>query len=402
MAARPLTEWSPATAAASTASTACPTTGRIDAHRLSPPRFCNAFNASLCERHFTPRGLCQWDPITGCTTSSACRTRVTAPTGRSYVFFKFHKVGSSTVGGTMRMAIIGSTGNTFASCLRHSKLREKTEVERERYKYCILCAKHDNSLVLLPYFRQPSVLGASSHKRLAALFASSSAAAKTLDEYCPMRASIGNELRTGTVIRRPVDRVISKYYFLRTYCHEKAQRTGKAGCAALELDLIPWLYAGQAGTDLGGLVRGSDWKVSYEVLGYLGDGNYTQRSLERAQATLDAIDVVGITERMDESMVLFSERWKLPLDHVTQSYVSLLVNPTKKPVNASTRALVAAHPAVARETELYEYALARFSREIARVPERERKVAQVKAAALACSLNASCVQGGVPQSKDDE
>lgn len=150
-------------------------------------------------------------------------------------------------------------------------------------------------------------------------FASSPAAAKTLDEACPMRASMGNVLRTGTVIRRPVDRVISKYYFLRTYCQEKAARMGKAGCAALELDLLPWLYAGADGTDLGGLVRGSDWKASHEILGYLGDGNHSEASLEVAKHTLDAIDVVGITERMDETMVLFSEHWRLPLHAVQQS-----------------------------------------------------------------------------------
>jgi hypothetical protein len=43
-------------------------------------------------------------------------------------------------------------------------------------------------------------------------------------------------------------------------------------------------------------------------------------------------------------------------------------------------------------------ALARFERDIAAVPKRAAKVAQVKAAALACSLNASCTQGGVPSS----
>ena len=193
-----------------------------------------------------------------------------------------------------------------------------------------------------------------------------------------------------------------RYYFLRTYCQEKALRLGKSGCAALELDLVPWLYAGHDGTDLGGLVRGSDWKVSYEVLGYLGDGNHTAASLSSAKRTLDGMDVVGITERMDETMVLFSERWELPLAHVQQSYVSLLINPTKRPVNASVRQLVAAHPGVQRETELYEYALARFNRDLAAVRDRQAKVAQIKAAALACSLNASCTQGGVPSAPEDD
>ena len=187
----------------------CSVEGRIDAHRLSPPRFCNAFNeSSACSHHFTPRGLCEWSG-SRCITSTACTRRASAASGTSYVFFKFHKVGSSTVGGTLRLALIAATSNPFASCLRHSTLREKTDVERARYTYCSLCAKHDNSLPLLPLFRQPSVLDAPPEKRLRALFAGVHAA-KVLDEHCPMRESIGNVLRTGTVIRRPVDRVISK------------------------------------------------------------------------------------------------------------------------------------------------------------------------------------------------
>ena len=89
-------------------------------------------------------------------------------------------------------------------------------IDRPTLADCSLCAKHDNSLLLLPFFRQPAVLSAPPSKRLSALFASSPHAAKALDEHCPMRASMGNALRTGTVIRRPVDRVISKYFFLRT------------------------------------------------------------------------------------------------------------------------------------------------------------------------------------------
>ena len=73
----------------------CSTSGRIDAHRLSPPRFCNAFNNSrACMRHFTPRGLCEWEG-SACVTSTKCRQRASAPTGTSFVFFKFHKVNSA-------------------------------------------------------------------------------------------------------------------------------------------------------------------------------------------------------------------------------------------------------------------------------------------------------------------
>ena len=119
----------------------CSTEGRIDAHRLSPPRYCNAFaDAADCERHFTPRGLCKWGG-TACSSATQCAHRISSPTGSSYIFFKFHKVGSSTVGGTVRMALLSATGNVFSSCLRVSKLRNKTEVERARYAHCSLCAR---------------------------------------------------------------------------------------------------------------------------------------------------------------------------------------------------------------------------------------------------------------------
>lgn len=100
---------------------------------------------------------------------------------------------------------------------------------------------------------------------------------------------------------------------------------------------------------------------------------------------------------MDETMVLYSERWRLPLDAIRQSYVSLLINPTKKPVNASVRAAIAAHPGVARETELYEYAVRKFDRDMARVHNREAKVASIRAAAFACSLQGNC-SGTAPAS----
>ncbi len=385
----------------------CETAGRTDAHRLNPPRFCNAFNESgACLRHFTPRGLCEWDAAKGlCVTSTTCSRRISSPTGTSYFFFKFHKVGSSTVGGTLRLALISATGNVFASCLRVAKLRNKTEVERARYHLCSLCAKHDNSLPLLPFFRTPAVLAATPERRLHALFSRPDAAA-VLDDRCPQRASMHNVLRTGTIFRRPVDRIISKYYFLRTYCEDKMRRLGRQSCVALDLDLVPWLYSGLHGDDghvstaARTVVGEADWQATHEILAYLGDFNSTETSLRRAQRTIDAIDVVGITERMEETMVLFSERWQLPLEAVRQSYVSLLVNPSKRPVNQSQRAAIEAHPAVRMETRLYEYALRKFEREVQTVEGLTAKVASIRKAAYACTLQGGCSVVHMPD--DDE
>lgn len=89
--ARSAIQSSAAIAAFSFGGVECSTSGRVDAHRLSPPRFCNAFNTTrACIRHFTPRGLCEWEG-TACVTSTKCRQRASAPTGTSFLFFKFHK-----------------------------------------------------------------------------------------------------------------------------------------------------------------------------------------------------------------------------------------------------------------------------------------------------------------------
>jgi hypothetical protein len=362
----------------------CSTSGLVDAHRLSPPRYCNHFGRAECERYFTPRGVCVWSTRGGgaCVSDSACTQRIRSPTGTSYIFFKFHKVGSSTVSGTLHRALIATSGNVYCSCLSVSKLKNKTAAERARYTLCSLCSKHDNSLPLLPFFREPAILSLSPAHRLSALFDNPSAAA-VLDRTCPQRASRGNVLRTGTVFRLPIDRLISKYFFLRTYCQEVAAREGATSCAAIELDLLPWVFHSAKKTAVGAMVGASGWKATHEVLAHLGDGDSTERSLERAKRTVDAMDVVGITERMDETIVLFSERWQLPLSQLRQAYVSLLVNPTKKPVNESVRAAIGAHAGVARETQLYEYAARRFERDMSKVPDRLAKVASVHAAYLA-------------------
>ena len=106
------------------------------------------------------------------------------------------------------------------------------------------------------------------------------------------------------------------------------------------------------------------------------------------------MDVVGITERMDETVVLFSEAWALPLGAMRSAYTSLLQNPTKRPLNESALALIRAHPGVAREAQLYEHALHRFERAVRAVPQLEAKLAFLRAdGAVTCGLNrADCAR----------
>ena len=127
-----------------------------------------------------------------------------------------------------------------------------------------------------------------------------------------------------------------------------------------------------------------------QVLGHLGDREANAASLAQAKATLDAIDVIGITEHMEASLVLFSKVWKLPLAAVGRSYTSLLTTPTPHPVNQTEREVIARHPAVVVEQQLYEYALARFTRDVAAIDDLDAQIAFLKSRAVRCTIARAC------------
>ena len=217
--------------------------------------------------------------------------------------------------------------------------------------------------------------------QLAAMFATTSGAA-VMDSTCPFRPLMRNRLYTGTVIRKPIDRVISKYFFTRTYC-VRARKLGLRGCSAIELDIVRWLFADPVALKERKLLHTPPWAISHEALGYLGSGRATSASsLKEAERAINALTVVGITERMDETMVLFSEGWRLPLPVVHAAYSSRLQNPNKMPINKSTRAAILAHPGVALETRLYRHACRRFERDVATVPQMAFKLAFLRSGGL--------------------
>lgn len=198
----------------------CNLSSLIPAEALAEPRYaCSDFHSrDACSTHIVPSGACEWiDAGTQwqCASRRACRTPPPRrPSGTSYLFFKFHKVGGSTVSRTLQTAMSLIVGSPYVSCLEHSEANNKTAEAKARYEFCRMCTHHDSTLPLLPTFK--AVLSASRETKLTMMFAEPSGAA-AMDMFCPMRPSVGNVLLTGTMIRRPVDRVISKYFFLRTY-----------------------------------------------------------------------------------------------------------------------------------------------------------------------------------------
>lgn len=289
-----------------------------------------------------------------------------------YLFFKTHKVGGTTLTHTLLNALVMQSGNPNVSC----DFTPSTE--------CYFCGQHKSSLPTLSVFKQPDVLAANASYKMAAMRSKPEYAAR-VEAYCPMRG-IG-DLYTAAVIRNPVERVISKYYFSPTWCDARAALGGYAQCDASALNITDWLYASQvylAKRNLFGLSR---WEISHEVLGHMGAPELSARSLDAAKRTFDAMAVVCITERMDECVVLLSEKWHLPLRFMRDAYVSCLRNPNKANVSARTRSNISVHPGVALETELYQYAAARFGADIVSVPNLAQKLSYLRAnGSVWCSL----------------
>ena len=90
--------------------------------------------------------------------------------------------------------------------------------------------------------------------------------------------------------------------------------------------------------------------------------------MEKAKATLDGIDVVGITERMDETMVCYREVGPTIGSRAAELRESAGQSEQEAGECVDTSACRRASGHQARD-ELYEYALKRFERDIGAVPE---------------------------------
>jgi hypothetical protein len=177
--------------------------------------------------------------------------------------------------------------------------------------------------------------------------------------------------RYFTFVRNPVDRVISNYY--------QWQRTGKIppdlpfptfvkdyplGGQNLQTAFLSGHINGyfQEGTEDGG-----------DVVGLMSEDLFAgvdrAEILQQAKTNLDAHDVVGLTERFDESLLLmartFGWRWhRLP--YLRQNIGHNRLPPSKIPEDV--RDEIAAHNRL--DLELYEHARALFARQMEAHGER--------------------------------
>jgi Galactose-3-O-sulfotransferase len=160
-------------------------------------------------------------------------------------------------------------------------------------------------------------------------------------EYIPQRCEY------ITLLRDPVARVISFYYYIlgRTdhYRHEELVRSG--------MSLEEFVRSSPER----GIENDQTRMLSGKGAGELDAGELGRDALDEAKRNLESFLVVGLTERFDESFILIRRAlgWKLPL------YVTKNVSAGPKPASATAVELIRERNQL--DLELYEHARALFS-----------------------------------------
>ena len=264
------------------------------------------------------------------------------------VYFKLHKVGGTTFSEALGRGLALSGGVRGA-----------------------VCRDHRDSLPLLKMWRRSA---------LSATMGRDEATMATLgcnNSSCALVPAL--PLRTAIVLRHPVERIVSKYYFHRARCESFEtttyyRETRNWTCGANKLPLLTWLNRSayyvveQRGPDGAREwapargVAGDEMVIKCEQLMLLG-GGCDADGLRRAMAALDAIDVVGVTEHLRGALVLAEHALGLARGSMALGgNDSYLVNngEHKRGVEPEVRAQIMRHPQVRREAALYHRALERF------------------------------------------
>lgn len=158
-----------------------------------------------------------------------------------------------------------------------------------------------------------------------------------------------------TVLREPVDRVVSFFYFVRQngahYLHDFSSASGMALAQFMDSGASVMLDNAQTR-----LISGIWDQVPY--------GELSPDALELARRRLrDRFDVVGLSERFDETLLILGRRYGWKHLYYRRQNVTAR-RPHVDTIDAADRRAVAEHNRL--DEQLYEYAQELFERQVRR------------------------------------
>ena len=178
-------------------------------------------------------------------------------------------------------------------------------------------------------------------------------------------------VRTAIVLRDPVERAWAHYHYVSAngWCRRQARALGRRACAADELGFLDWVRLTDPAIRARNLSRSRKGHITGEATLVLG-GSGDEAGLKAATRALRALTVVGITERMDEFVVMLAKGWDLPLPLLARHYrVANARTHQRADLATSDRGeLLGTCPLLRREYRLYREA-ARLVKDRARVIE---------------------------------
>ena len=161
-----------------------------------------------------------------------------------------------------------------------------------------------------------------------------------------------------TLLRDPIDRVISLYYHERKYDHNHAIHKALQSDGVGLGEFVTKLGYTQANNGQCRMIAGEEPRF----------GGCERRLLDTAKANLrNHFAVVGLTERFDESVDLLTRklRWRSSGQRGLPSFSPQLVNkdrPPKESLSPQVRDMIARHNEL--DLELYEYARLLFEEQL--------------------------------------
>lgn len=184
------------------------------------------------------------------------------------------------------------------------------------------------------------------------------------------------EAPRGTMLRHPVDRLLSQYRMARTWPDHQLHR------AALQMTPVEFAHARLADDH----AEGQSWVLSQSEVGEDRAARPASVLLGEAQANLDTMSFVGLAERFDESLALLS----LDLGVRPSPYARRNTSIDRAGDALSERdrqAIAEVHPA---DMELYRQATDHFARRWeAAGAEATKALAAVRGRAVRATLMAS-------------